>query len=641
MNTSPQGSGPARRRRSSCTGARRTSVVQERRRYRTGVVNYTGGSFPEQLRSGTVSRRLLQAVRRAGRARPDVSAPRRICRTAGKAVVLSHGTWTTRFNSDPQIVGKAISLGGEPYTVVGVLGDFDFAEFGPAPQVWTPFQLDPNTTDQGHYFQAAGRLEAGRHARAGARRACSCRREEFRRKYPDGARARTRASASSPCKNVLVRNVRTSLLRARRRRQLRAADRVRERREPADGARDRPQARDCDARRARRLARPHRAPAAHRERRAVARSAACSGWRSAWSAFARCCRSTRPDCRASASTARSSASTGACSPSRSSSSLGTGVLFGLFPAFQSARTDLTTTLKESGGRSGTGFRQNKARSMLVVVRSGAGADSARRVGAADPHGGRARRRRSRVRARNVLTMRMSLHGPAVPQVRERRAGGARRRRAPAQACPASSSASATCCVPLEGGYGLAFVDSRPAAAARRAVPRRRPVDDRLAGLLRGLQDSREARPRVQRARQQRRAGRRHHQRGDGEAVLAGRRSAERAARDRPRRHARVRDRSPSARSSASSATRATAGSNSEPGPAMYIPQAQVPDAVNALNVRIAPMAWVVRTAGRSASAEQPDPGTDPAGDRTAGDQRPIDGGSRARARPRGSASTCG
>jgi putative ABC transport system permease protein len=37
------------------------------------------------------------------------------------------------------------------------------------------------------------------------------------------------------------------------------------------------------------------------------------------------------------------------------------------------------------------------------------------------------------------------------------------------------------------------------------------------------------------------------------------------------------------------------GLNSEPGPTMYIAQAQVPDAANALNVRISPMAWVVRT----------------------------------------------
>src|SRR5690348_3367084 len=51
-------------------------------------------------------------------------------------------------------------------------------------------------------------------------------------------------------------------------------------------------------------------------------------------------------------------------------SVGTGILFGLIPAVQSSRTDLTTTLKESSGRSGTGFRQNKARSILVVVEVG-------------------------------------------------------------------------------------------------------------------------------------------------------------------------------------------------------------------------------------------------------------------------------
>src|SRR5262249_7043683 len=39
----------------------------------------------------------------------------------------------------------------------------------------------------------------------------------------------------------------------------------------------------------------------------------------------------------------------------------TGILFGLIPALHSSRPDLASTLKESGGRSGSGFRQNKAR----------------------------------------------------------------------------------------------------------------------------------------------------------------------------------------------------------------------------------------------------------------------------------------
>ena len=39
------------------------------------------------------------------------------------------------------------------------------------------------------------------------------------------------------------------------------------------------------------------------------------------------------------------------------------------------------------------------------------------------------------------------------------------------------------------------------------------------------------------------------------------------------------------------------GLNSDPNPTMFIPQAQVPDLANALNVRLTPMAWVVRTQG--------------------------------------------
>ena len=45
----------------------------------------------------------------------------------------------------------------------------------------------------------------------------------------------------------------------------------------------------------------------------------------------------------------------------------TGVLFGLIPALQTSCPDLSATLKESGGRSGTGLRHNKLRTILVVT----------------------------------------------------------------------------------------------------------------------------------------------------------------------------------------------------------------------------------------------------------------------------------
>jgi predicted permease len=48
-------------------------------------------------------------------------------------------------------------------------------------------------------------------------------------------------------------------------------------------------------------------------------------------------------------------------------SLLTGLLFGLFPALHTSKPDLVSTLKEASGRSGTGVRQTRVRSGLVVA----------------------------------------------------------------------------------------------------------------------------------------------------------------------------------------------------------------------------------------------------------------------------------
>ena len=161
MNMSPDGQGgPAASPAKFQHYRAQSDVVQDVAAYRTGVVNYTGGSMPEQLRSAQVSSdffRLFGAPVVLGRPfSADEDLPDR-----AKVVVLSSRFWSTRFNSDPNIVGRAISLSGDTYTIVGVLGEFHFEDFGPAPQVWLPFQLDPYTKDQGHYFQTAGRLKPG------------------------------------------------------------------------------------------------------------------------------------------------------------------------------------------------------------------------------------------------------------------------------------------------------------------------------------------------------------------------------------------------------------------------------------------------------------------------------------------------
>jgi predicted permease len=82
-----------------------------------------------------------------------------------KAVLLGHGLWERRFNADPAIVGRALILNNEPYTVTGVLpASFDFASvFAPGSHfdLYFPFPLSPETNRWGNTLAIVGRLKPG------------------------------------------------------------------------------------------------------------------------------------------------------------------------------------------------------------------------------------------------------------------------------------------------------------------------------------------------------------------------------------------------------------------------------------------------------------------------------------------------
>jgi predicted permease len=82
-----------------------------------------------------------------------------------KAVMLGHGLWRRRFNSDPSIVGTALTLNDEPHTVVGVLpSTFDFASvFAPGGNfdLYFPFPLSQETNRWGNTMAMIGRLKPG------------------------------------------------------------------------------------------------------------------------------------------------------------------------------------------------------------------------------------------------------------------------------------------------------------------------------------------------------------------------------------------------------------------------------------------------------------------------------------------------
>jgi hypothetical protein len=138
-----------------------TAVVQDVAAYRNNVMNFAGGGLPEQFRASQVSAdyfKLFGVPVIRGRAfTAEEDLPK-----APKTALVSERLWERRFQRDPNMIGRSISLSGEPYTVIGIVGSsFDVSEFGPNPDVFVPFQLEPNTSDQGHYFQVAGKLKVG------------------------------------------------------------------------------------------------------------------------------------------------------------------------------------------------------------------------------------------------------------------------------------------------------------------------------------------------------------------------------------------------------------------------------------------------------------------------------------------------
>jgi len=75
---------------------------------------------------------------------------------AGKFAVLTFKMWKTRLGGNQGIVGTSIILSGEQYVVLGVLPE-DY-QSDPPTDLYLPAQFDPNSTNQGHIYYVAGRL---------------------------------------------------------------------------------------------------------------------------------------------------------------------------------------------------------------------------------------------------------------------------------------------------------------------------------------------------------------------------------------------------------------------------------------------------------------------------------------------------
>jgi predicted permease len=79
-------------------------------------------------------------------------------------VILSYPFWKRQVNGDPNIIGKAISFGNTPTTVIGVLPDtFDFGSVyapGTKMDIFTPYIYD-TVREYGNMISLTGRLKPG------------------------------------------------------------------------------------------------------------------------------------------------------------------------------------------------------------------------------------------------------------------------------------------------------------------------------------------------------------------------------------------------------------------------------------------------------------------------------------------------
>jgi putative ABC transport system permease protein len=127
------------------------------------AVNLTGGGEPRSVQAAYVSREffpLLGVGAARGRTlRPDENVP-----GADRVAVLSDRFWRGRFNADPALLGKTVTLEGEPFTVVGVMPS-DFAFPGREAEVWLPISLigeDDIPSERGlRWMEVVGRLRPG------------------------------------------------------------------------------------------------------------------------------------------------------------------------------------------------------------------------------------------------------------------------------------------------------------------------------------------------------------------------------------------------------------------------------------------------------------------------------------------------
>jgi predicted permease len=138
----------------------RTNVFEDLAVIGRASPTLTGVEQPERLEARTVTPNVFEvfgvtpALGRGFEARDGEP-------NAARVVILSNGYWQRRFGSDRDVIGREVTLDGEPVTIVGVLpATFVFPDA--QPDAFIPMRVDPLTAPRtNHSHNAIARLRPG------------------------------------------------------------------------------------------------------------------------------------------------------------------------------------------------------------------------------------------------------------------------------------------------------------------------------------------------------------------------------------------------------------------------------------------------------------------------------------------------
>ncbi len=211
LSTSKEGTSPLASEIKFNLWREQADVFQNIAGYYSGFVNLTGVEKPQRASAIYVTKDYFPLFA-LPLARGRLFSAQEEESNGPSVVILSHAFWQRVFAGRPEIIGKTISFGATGYQVIGVMAATARPEINDPPDVWFPFPIDSNSTFQAHYFLAVGRLKQGVTLQAANAR-LQLTTQEFRRRFPHSiSTSRGDAFSVEPMQEVLTKDIRRSLL---------------------------------------------------------------------------------------------------------------------------------------------------------------------------------------------------------------------------------------------------------------------------------------------------------------------------------------------------------------------------------------------------------------------------------------------